>query len=48
MNEFEVFKRLKDEELFNSAFLSPGGYAVIWNDEIDLAIEEIWVKGVTC
>jgi len=44
----EVFRELlKDEGLFNSARLSPGGCAVIWSESTDLAIEEVWAKGKT-
>jgi len=41
----ESFKELENDDLFQQAKLSPGGYGVIWNDELDLAIEEVWEKG---
>ena len=25
--------------------ISPGGYGIIWNDELDLSAEEVWVNG---
>ena len=45
LKENDVFKGLKNKTTFNKAHLSPGGYAVIWNKKIDLAIEEIWING---
>ena len=38
-------KGLKDEKLFNCAKVDVGGYAIIWNEEIDLSSEEIWNNG---
>ena len=38
-------KELEDISLFKKARLSPGGYAVEWNDDLDLDAEEIWVSG---
>ena len=46
-NEIPVFRKLADDELFSKAHLSPGGYGVIWNDDIDLSVDEIWEKGET-
>ena len=31
--------------LFNQVHVEPGGYAVAWNDDLDLDGEEIWVNG---
>jgi len=41
----EVFKKLKDEKLFNEVKIDIGGYALIWNEKIDLSSEEIWNNG---
>ena len=38
-------KELEDLTLFRQAKLSPGGYAVVWNDDLDLDGEEIWECG---
>lgn len=47
-NMFPVYapmKELEDLTLFKKAKLSPGGYAVVWNDDLDLDGEEIWECG---
>jgi hypothetical protein len=31
--------------LFQQARVEPHGYAVIWNDEIDLAESKLWING---
>ena len=32
-------------EAFKQVSISPGGYGIIWNDELDLSAEEVWVNG---
>src|SRR5579859_2605371 len=39
------FDALEDESLFMRVHADPHGYAVIWNDEIDLAESELWLHG---
>ena len=34
------------EKVFDQAHLSPAGHAVIWDDDTDIAIEEIWENGI--
>ena len=47
-DELPVFSKLiADENLFSNGHISSGGYAVIWNGEIDLAAEEIYERGET-
>lgn len=47
INSFAPLKPLADDyELFKKIHLSPGGYGVIWNDELDLEAEELWYGGV--
>ncbi|MCU0289690.1 MAG: DUF2442 domain-containing protein [Acidobacteria bacterium] len=41
----EPFKALEDDALFRAVRAEKHGYAVIWNDEIDLADSEIWLNG---
>ena len=43
----EPFKALQDEALFCLARAEEHGFAVIWNDEIDLAESEVWIHGRT-
>ena len=39
------FRPLEDEALFRCAHVEPHGYAVVWNDDIDLAESELWLNG---
>jgi len=43
--EPDFFAALNDDVLFQSVRLSPAGHGLIWSDEIDLAIEEVWLNG---
>ena len=43
--EDDFYKPLKRTYLFNKAYANLGG--VVWNDEIDIAAEEVYDKGVT-
>lgn len=43
----EVFKDLKNEQIFKMAKLDPGGYGISWNENLDIASEEIWENGTT-
>lgn len=42
----ERFFSLKNPVLFKQVQIEIGGYAVYWNDEIDLSEHEIWLHGV--
>lgn len=39
------FRALEDESLFTRVHADPHGYAVIWNDDLDLAESELWLNG---
>ena len=41
----EVFKPLANDTVFRSVRADDHGYAVIWNDAIDLAESELWLNG---
>ena len=43
---YEQMKALENQELFQKAYVSPGGYAVIWSDQLDLDASDIWEDGV--
>ena len=43
----EAFRSLADKALFRSVRVDGPGYAVIWNDQIDLAESELWLNGTT-
>ena len=36
----------QDPELFYSVHVDTGGYGIVWNDEIDLACDELYANGV--
>jgi hypothetical protein len=36
---------VQDPEIFRHPQIVSGGYGVIWNEELDVASEEIWEKG---
>jgi len=41
----DAFRPLEDEAVFRLAHADAHGYAVIWNEDIDLAESEIWLNG---
>jgi len=46
MKKYKIFKKLKkSKELFSKVDVDCGGYGISWNEEIDIASEEIWNKG---
>lgn len=46
INEIKELEPLKDENIFNKALVDVGGYGIIWNDEMDISSEEIYINGV--
>lgn len=48
IEKYPIFRKLQtDNILWNKITVDNGGYGVSWDDEIDLAAEEIWNKGET-
>ena len=45
--EKEMFAPLKDISLFKSVKVDQGGYALVWNSDIDISEYELWVHGET-
>ena len=43
----EMFALLRNHALFKSVQVEQGGYAVVWNRDIDLSEFEIWSNGQT-
>lgn len=41
----EPFSLLRDEAFFRCVHVEPHGYAVVWNDQVDLAESELWLHG---
>ncbi len=42
-----MFAPLKNPALFQSVKVKRGGYAVVWNREIDISEYELWSHGQT-
>lgn len=46
IKEYPIFKKLKeDKNLFYKVIVDKGGYGISWDEEIDLATEELWDNG---
>ena len=45
LKKWPAFAALKDPELFSDVRVAEGGYGVIWNDDLDLACDELWANG---
>lgn len=43
----EMFAPLKNLSFFKNVQVETGGYAVIWNDDIDISEYELWINGKT-
>ena len=43
-SEFQVFEKKPD--LFHAVKVDPGGYGILWNDDLDLDAETIWKNGI--
>jgi hypothetical protein len=41
----EPFTKLKNFGFFKNFKISPGGYALVWDDELDIAEYELWKNG---
>lgn len=42
----KVFRVLEDEAFFRNVHADRLGYGVSWNDAVDLAESELWLKGM--
>jgi hypothetical protein len=43
----EMFTELKNVAFFKNVKIEQGGYAVSWNDDIDISEYELWCNGST-
>ena len=43
--KYPQLKALQDRTLFLSGKLDPGGYGIIWNDDLDIEVETIYENG---
>ncbi len=42
-----MFSPLKNKAFFKNVKIDTGGYAVYWNDKIDISEHELWKNGYT-
>jgi len=45
--ETPMFASLRQPAFFKNFKIESGGYAIVWNEEIDLSEYELWKNGVT-
>ena len=43
--KYPVFQALQYNNLFSLAKIDMGGYGIVWNEEIDIDAQEIYVNG---
>jgi|SaaInl8_200m_RNA_FD_contig_121_166374_length_8701_multi_5_in_0_out_0_6 hypothetical protein len=41
----DIFYPLLNQSFFKNVRVEQGGYAVVWNDEIDISEYELWLHG---
>ena len=46
--EIPYFSDLTENDIFSKVVVSPGGYGIIWNDDVDLSCDELWENGTIC
>ena len=44
--ETPMFSGLRQPAFFRNFQVEPGGYAIVWNEEIDISEYELWKNGV--
>jgi hypothetical protein len=42
-----MFSPLRQPAFFKNFEIDSGGYAIVWNDEIDISEYELWQNGVS-
>jgi len=45
-NQFKNYEKLKDIDFFYNVKVDCGGYAICWDDEIDISEVELWDNGI--
>ena len=45
--EKPMFSPLQKPAFFKNFKVEPGGYGLVWNDDIDISEYELWIKGKT-
>ncbi len=46
--ENPMFAMLSTPGFFRNFKIEPGGYALVWNEDIDISEYELWQNGVSC
>lgn len=46
IKEIKALEPLKDQSIFEKAYVDAGGYGIVWNDEMDISSDEIYINGV--
>lgn len=44
-SKFNIFNKLKYDNLFSRCVVDVGGYGISWNDDIDLSCDELYFNG---
>jgi Protein of unknown function (DUF2442) len=42
-----MFAPLRQSGFFKNFIVEPGGYAIVWNEDMDISAYELWKNGVT-
>ncbi|NJL49914.1 MAG: DUF2442 domain-containing protein [Leptolyngbyaceae cyanobacterium SM2_5_2] len=45
--EKPMFAPLQKPAFFKNFKIEPGGYGIVWNDDIDISEYELWINGKT-
>ncbi|MCU0545116.1 MAG: DUF2442 domain-containing protein [Oscillatoriaceae cyanobacterium Prado104] len=48
MLENPIFAPLRNPGLFRNFTVESGGYALVWNEDIDISEYELWQNGISC
>jgi len=43
-----MFATLNNSGVFRNFRIEPGGYALVWNEDIDISEYELWQNGISC
>lgn len=44
--ERPMFALLRQPAFFKNFTIEPGGYAIVWNEDVDISAYELWKNGV--
>ena len=45
--KYPMFSPLRKPEFFKNFKIAQGGYAIVWNEDIDVSEYELWKNGIT-